>query len=414
MPWATLSSSHTFGSFACFNPLGFGRRFVSALASLNLHPTGKLSLLIAYIKLSPEKTAHAAYVKSLPGKYSTVSTAWRARDIAKLRSVAGVKVYKKALAGRIIVLQNYFEITSTPSMNEAFGETRLDLETWLWASGAVLSRQNKVPFLGGEVLVLTPLWDMMNHSPLKSACVQSSIVVPEGPEGREDGEGEERGSCAAGAGTSEIGNYVLECSFPSGGDSVEYSADQEVFMHYGEGRTTSELLLYSGFVPDGAEGVRETASCRFGIASNNPGEDGGTPSSSPFAKMKAMIAAKNYRGSVREGCIEVEVSSVSKEESKQKLRSLFCFSKIQDKAGLEKAIRGESLLDYFDEDQYKAWLQLWIGQALREHAIRGDDGREEAGSRKPPSSQWVDAAFAANLIRKLRLSKCELLKSFLN
>jgi hypothetical protein len=122
--------------------------------------------------------------------------------------------------------------------------------------GAVLSRQNMVPFhkTRSEILVLTPLWDMMNHSLDKSGCAESSVVCVGDP--------------------ALDGKYVLQAQCPTG---KVYEEGEEVVMHYGN-RQNWELLLYSGFAfPADAP---ETMELNLAIFHLEGGE------MSPFEKIK--------------------------------------------------------------------------------------------------------------------------------
>ena len=89
--------------------------------------------------------------------------------------------------------------------------------------GAVLSRQNMVPFqkTQSEVLVLTPLWDMMNHSLDKIGCAESSVVCIGDP--------------------ALDGKYVLQAACPKGktyreGEEVRRDKEEKSIAskrHYG-------------------------------------------------------------------------------------------------------------------------------------------------------------------------------------
>ncbi|GMH60214.1 hypothetical protein TrRE_jg11985, partial [Triparma retinervis] len=234
---------------------------------------------------------------------------------------------ERAVTGRMILLDAYCRISqgiAGMSLGGKAGEgpdltglrahfsEPLPLEVWVWAMGAVLSRQNMVPFqkTQSEVLVLTPLWDMMNHSLDKIGCAESSVVCIGDP--------------------ALDGKYVLQAACPKG---KTYREGEEVVMHYGE-RHNWELLLYSGFAfPSNAP---ETVELNLPIFHLEGGE------MSPFEKIKLKIAQNKYLATQDgEGPVFAAVGWKTGQElvALERLYAMYNFGGVADKNGLAKVIR---------------------------------------------------------------------------
>jgi hypothetical protein len=127
---------------------------------------------------------------------------------------------------------------------------RFSFDEYLWAMGAVLSRQNVLPIGGKSVLALIPLWDMLNHSEGNVCCVTRIVdgcdmllrIVHQPI------------SVTATHATyfntrSKITSFFVPSKNALDCTSLrDYKAGEQVYMSYGS-RPTSELLLFQGFVP---------------------------------------------------------------------------------------------------------------------------------------------------------------------
>ena len=155
-------------------------RFLSGLEGGfmdDVHETVRLQLLLCYVAKEPVHR-HYPYVMSLPKKYTAVGATWRAEDVGKLRF--DPSLYAKAAKGRLAAVQLYLMLTLGPGKPfiDASFPAGLRLSDFMLSNAAVVSRQNMVPKAdgGGNELVLTPLWDMMNHSADRAVCVESAVV----------------------------------------------------------------------------------------------------------------------------------------------------------------------------------------------------------------------------------------------
>ncbi|VDN97402.1 unnamed protein product [Rodentolepis nana] len=162
-----------------------------------------------------EKSKFKEYISSLPSTYSTVAylsvddfavvDGFPAAELVlnTYRNICRQYAYFYLLFDRMkdeIVLPNYMK--------------SFCFKDYQWAISTVMSRNNMIPGNEGEVLCLIPLWDMINHK-------QGQLTTDFDPASR------------------SLVFYATE----------SYEKGDEIFMDYGK-RTSTEFLLYSGFVPE--------------------------------------------------------------------------------------------------------------------------------------------------------------------
>ena len=128
-------------------------------------------------------------------------------------------LYAKAVKGRLAAIQLFLMLKLGPGKPfvDEFFPSGFSLSEWLLSNAVVVSRQNMVPTCpaGGKPdLVLTPLWDMMNHSADRGECVESDVNA------------QFRGS------SFEEGKSVeLRCR---GKEGKVWGEGEEVVMYYGD------------------------------------------------------------------------------------------------------------------------------------------------------------------------------------
>ena len=122
----------------------------------------------------------------------------------------------------------------------AEGVPGLTFARFRWALAATITRQNEVPLsafgqAAGACLALIPVWDMCNHAPAggtETALVQAG------------------------------GDAALECAALRA-----HGVGDEVRIFYGP-RPSSELLLYSGFVPAPGTNIHDKSVLSWGLAAS--------------------------------------------------------------------------------------------------------------------------------------------------
>ncbi|KAM7541038.1 hypothetical protein Aperf_G00000035739 [Anoplocephala perfoliata] len=165
-----------------------------------------------------EKSNWKEYISSLPSTYSTV--AYLTTD--EFAILEGFPAAESALnAYRNICRQYaYFYLLFERMKNEVtlpYFMKSFCFKDYQWAVSTVMSRNNAIPVNEngvGKLLCLIPLWDMINHK-------QGQITTDYDPVNR------------------SLLFYAMESC----------QKNEEIFMDYGI-RTSTEFLLYSGFVPE--------------------------------------------------------------------------------------------------------------------------------------------------------------------
>lgn len=238
VPTALMLSLHV-GPASARSPVP---RLVAADPLLRATPTLGLALLLAHERLQGAHSAFAPYLAVLPASFD-VPLAWRPRDLQPLRA-ASPAVYNRAVNGWRMALKQYVYLAHKAAREPGgFGQhfpvvaasgdgarPLFTLALFRWALATAITRQNEVPAaLGATTLALIPLWDMCNHHPSKET--DTRFVAAE--------------STSAGG--------ALECRALK---PIAEGAPVHIF--YGE-RPSSELLLYSGFVPAPQEALAPEA-----------------------------------------------------------------------------------------------------------------------------------------------------------
>ncbi|VDM32897.1 unnamed protein product [Hydatigera taeniaeformis] len=202
---------HSHLSICEYGETGFGVRADESIEK-------NKSLLHVPLKYALSVSNVSAPLLSLPNTYSTVAY-FSDTDFAILDGFpaadAALKTYRnicRQYAYFYLLFERAKPVDSLPAYMKPFC-----FEDYQWAISTVMSRNNALPIKGdgGErVLCLIPLWDMVNHK-------QCQITTEYDP-------------------TSErIVFYAME----------SYQQGDEIFMDYGK-RTSTEFLLYNGFVPE--------------------------------------------------------------------------------------------------------------------------------------------------------------------
>ena len=132
VPPPSLPHSHPIAASSS-SPTSRYSELVKTIAKISpkaLHPTTKLALLIAYIKIN-KAGPHSPYVESLPSSFSTVSTSWRSEDFAVLAYASSnhrTQELERAVTGRMILLDAYCRISqgiAGMSLGGKAGEVRM-------------------------------------------------------------------------------------------------------------------------------------------------------------------------------------------------------------------------------------------------------------------------------------------------
>ncbi|KAL5112492.1 Actin-histidine N-methyltransferase [Taenia crassiceps] len=165
-----------------------------------------------------EKSRWKEYISSLPNAYSTVAyfsniefeilDGFPAAD-------AALKAYRN-ICRQFAYFYLLFERVKPKDSLPAYMKT-FCFEDYQWAISTIMSRNNALPIKGDndeKLLCLIPLWDMINHK-------QHQVTTDYDPVSK------------------RIIFYAME----------SYQQGDEVFMDYGK-RTSTEFLLYNGFVPE--------------------------------------------------------------------------------------------------------------------------------------------------------------------
>nr|CDS32960.1 SET domain containing protein 3 [Hymenolepis microstoma] len=162
-----------------------------------------------------EKSKFKEYISSLPSTYSTVAYL-SVDDFSVIDGFPAAELISNTYRN-ICRQYAYFYLL----FDRMEGETVLPnymksfcFKDYQWAISTVMSRNNMIPENEGEVLCLIPLWDMINHK-------QGQMTTDFDPASR------------------SLLFYATE----------SYEKGDEIFMDYGR-RTSTEFLLYSGFVPE--------------------------------------------------------------------------------------------------------------------------------------------------------------------
>ena len=159
------------------------------LMAKGLHET--LALAVELCRGEPK---FAAYIAALPATYD-VPVAWSFETAAEVVGLSK-SAFRRALGAKRAAARAFLDIGGD-----------LVWDNFLWALGAVTTRQNAVPHLA-----LAPAWDMCNHD-------------PRGPR-------------------SQVVDDRLELRV-----ETSLKKGDEVRMSYGD-RSSLEFALYAGFVPD--------------------------------------------------------------------------------------------------------------------------------------------------------------------
>jgi hypothetical protein len=129
-PLPTSLSSIAASSSSPTNPYSELVKTIAKISPKALHPTTKLALLIAYIKIN-KAGPHYPYVESLPSSFSTVSTSWRSEDFAVLAYASSnhrTQEFERAVTGRMIAIDAYCRISqgiAGMSLGGKAGEVRI-------------------------------------------------------------------------------------------------------------------------------------------------------------------------------------------------------------------------------------------------------------------------------------------------
>jgi len=276
--------------------------------------SGRTMLLNAYYRIS-----QGAAGLSLGGAGSRTDLAQLANYFTVGEAERGAKDWRSVATTVYCIALTYIPLASlgTPLLVASLLDplfaslaAGLPLEVWMWAMGGVLSRQNMVPFGAKQeqIIVLTPLWDMMNHSLDGGKCVDSSVVC---------------------VGSPSDGNFMLQCNQPK--DKV-YEDNEEVVMHYGD-RENWQLLLYSGFALPSE--VPESIELDLAIFDLEGAE------ASQFEKIKLKIAQNKFSASLDQGTAWSVVGwkTGQEEEALYLLYRIYNFGMIKNKDGLANVIR---------------------------------------------------------------------------
>lgn len=162
-----------------------------------------------------EKSKFKEYISSLPSTYSTVAYL-SVDDFAVIDGFPAAELilntYRnicRQYAYFYLLFDRMEDETVLPNYMKCFC-----FRDYQWAISTVMSRNNMIPGNEGGVLCLIPLWDMINHK-------QGQLTTDFDPASR------------------SLVFYATE----------SYEKGDEIFMDYGR-RTSTEFLLYSGFVPE--------------------------------------------------------------------------------------------------------------------------------------------------------------------
>ncbi|VUZ46150.1 unnamed protein product [Hymenolepis diminuta] len=162
-----------------------------------------------------EKSKFKEYISSLPSIYSTL--AYLTTDDFAI--IEGFPAAELVLSTYRNICRQYGYLyllfdrmkneTVLPNYMKAFC-----FKDYQWAISTVMSRNNMIPGNEGGVLCLIPLWDMINHK-------QGELTTDFDPA------------------SQSLVFFAMD----------SYQKGDEIFMDYGR-RTSTEFLLYSGFVPE--------------------------------------------------------------------------------------------------------------------------------------------------------------------
>ena len=172
--------------------------------------TVALAVLLLAEAAKGDASPFAAYIGTLPESFSTPMF-WTVEDLDRLGGSAAAPPFARAVRSLSAALQQYAMAVQALGRIDAGGCRVPSLRQFLWALGAVVTRQNQVP---PGCLALIPGWDLCNH---------------------------EEGAMATG--------FDEERSALVAGCMRAFGAGEEVHMCYGA-RDSLELLVYSGFVPE--------------------------------------------------------------------------------------------------------------------------------------------------------------------
>jgi len=246
VPTSLMLSLHV-GPAASYSPVP---SIVAADPLLRATPTLGLALLIAHEKLQGSASTFTPYLEVLPTSFD-VPLSWQPSDLEPL-SEASPSVFTRAVNGWRMALKQYvylvhkaarepqgfgkhFPVMADPTEGGHLNSTRplFSLSLFRWALATAITRQNEVPAAArtnsGSTLALIPLWDMCNHS--NSKDTDTSFVA---------------GPLAEPSSSLQVGSVegALECRAVK-----DIAKDTQVYIFYGK-RPNSDLLLYSGFVPE--------------------------------------------------------------------------------------------------------------------------------------------------------------------
>ncbi|CDS40894.1 SET domain containing protein 3 [Echinococcus multilocularis] len=165
-----------------------------------------------------EKSRWKEYISSLPGVYSTVAY-FSDAEFSILDGFpaadAALKAYRN-MCRQYAYFYRLFERVEQKDSLPVYMKP-FCFEDYQWAISTVMSRNNALPIKGdsdGKLLCLIPLWDMINHK-------QYQVTTDYDPV------------------SEHIVFYAME----------SHRQGDEIFMDYGK-RTSTEFLLYNGFVPE--------------------------------------------------------------------------------------------------------------------------------------------------------------------
>lgn len=181
-----------------------------------MSPTVALALRLVHEAQLGEGSEYEAYVGSLPVEFDT-PLSWDCKSLALL---AGATL-RKACQIRRSASRTYCELMRATAarslLRRSLPRGCIAWDEWLWAMGAVVTRQNSVPLSSGtSKLCLVPLWDCCNHA----------LDAP-ASEVRQD---------------LHSGQKLLELR-----TDRRLKVGDQMWMRYGA-RSDAELVLHSGFL----------------------------------------------------------------------------------------------------------------------------------------------------------------------
>lgn len=150
-----------FAAYGCNDDLA---KFATESGLEQMSPTVALALRLVHEAQLGEGSQYKAYVGSLPAEFDT-PLSW---DCESLALLAGATL-RKACAAKRSASRTFCEliraIAGRSLLRRSLARGCITWDEWLWAMGAVVTRQNALPISSDtSKLCLVPLWDCCNHA----------------------------------------------------------------------------------------------------------------------------------------------------------------------------------------------------------------------------------------------------------